>query len=84
MSTARFVDVHIGDAVQLRKPHACGSYDWTVVRLGADIGLTCDRCGHRILLARSVFERRLKSIMVHAQQGEADAEASRTDTRDAQ
>ena len=58
MSTAKFVEVHVGDVVRLRKPHPCGGTDWTVVRLGADIGLHCVRCQHRIMLARSVFERR--------------------------
>ena len=62
MSTAKFIEVHIGDAARLRKPHPCGGYDWTVVRVGADIGLTCTTCGHRVMLARSVFERRLKSL----------------------
>ncbi|NJN54991.1 MAG: DUF951 family protein, partial [Anaerolineae bacterium] len=35
-----FVEVHIGDVVRLRKPHPCGGYEWRVVRLGADIGLS--------------------------------------------
>ena len=63
MSTARFVEVHVGDVVRLRKPHPCGGTDWTVVRLGADIGLHCERCQHRVLLPRSLFERRLKSFL---------------------
>jgi len=66
MSTAKFIEVHVGDVVSLRKPHACGGTDWTIVRLGADIGLRCDHCEHRILLARSVFERRLKAFLSHA------------------
>jgi len=66
MSTAKFVEVHIGDVVRLRKPHPCGGYDWTIVRLGADIGLRCSTCQHRVMLARSVFERRLKSFISHA------------------
>ena len=66
MSTAKFVEVHVGDVVRLRKPHPCGGTDWTIVRLGADIGLRCDRCQHRIMLPRGVFERRLKAILVRA------------------
>jgi hypothetical protein len=31
-----------------------------VTRLGADIGLRCLTCQHRVLLPRSQFERRLK------------------------
>ena len=48
------------DVVSLRKVHPCGSYQWQVVRLGADIGLRCLGCGRRILLERSVLERRLQ------------------------
>jgi hypothetical protein len=66
MSTAKFVEVHVGDVVRLRKQHACGGTDWTVVRLGADIGLRCSKCEHRVLLPRSQFERRLKTFLSHA------------------
>jgi hypothetical protein len=66
MSTAKFVEVNVGDEVRLRKTHACGGTDWSVVRLGADIGLRCATCSHRILLPRSQFERRLKSFLSRA------------------
>lgn len=57
------VDFQMDDIVRLRKPHPCGSYDWRVVRLGADIGLRCLKCQHRVLLPRSVLERRLKMFV---------------------
>jgi hypothetical protein len=66
MSTAKFVEVHIGDVVRLRKEHPCGGTDWSVVRLGADIGLRCSTCQHRVLLSRSLFERRLKAFLSRA------------------
>ena len=50
----------MGDVVQLRKPHPCGSFEWEVVRLGADIGLRCRTCGRRVLLERRTLEKRLK------------------------
>jgi hypothetical protein len=53
----------IGDVVRLRKPHPCGSHDWTVVRLGADIGLRCHGCNRRVLLARRELEKRLKAFV---------------------
>ncbi len=49
----------IGDRLELRRPHPCGSRTWQVVRLGADIGLRCEGCAHRVLLARRDVERRL-------------------------
>jgi len=39
-------DIQLNDRVHLRKPHPCGSYEWIVVRLGADIGLECLGCHH--------------------------------------
>jgi hypothetical protein len=52
------VDLRIGDRIALRKAHPCGSHDWLVTRLGADIGLSCEGCGHRILMDRLDVERR--------------------------
>ena len=62
----KFVPLALNDRIRLRKPHPCGSYDWLVVRLGADIGLKCEGCGRRVLLPRSEVERRLKQILAHA------------------
>lgn len=50
----------IGDRVQLRKKHPCGSDEWQVVRLGTDIGLQCAGCGRRILLPRSQLKKQMK------------------------
>lgn len=52
------VDLRIGDVLRLRRQHPCGSQEWRVVRLGADIGLVCAGCGHRILMDRLDVERR--------------------------
>lgn len=56
------VTVAVGDQARLRKPHPCGSYDWQVTRIGADIGLRCLGCGRKILLPRDEFERRVREI----------------------
>lgn len=52
------VDLRIGDRISLRKAHPCGSHEWRVTRIGADIGLVCEGCGHRILMDRLDVERR--------------------------
>ena len=57
------LEIRMDDIVKLRKPHPCGSDEWRVVRLGADIGLTCQGCGRRIMLARSVLQRRMKGFV---------------------
>ncbi|HSF83344.1 MAG TPA: DUF951 domain-containing protein [Anaerolineales bacterium] len=56
-------ELNYNDVVRLRKPHPCGSYEWKIVRLGADIGLQCLRCERRVLLTRRELARRLKSIL---------------------
>ncbi len=53
-------DLQLNDHLRLRKPHPCGSYEWTVIRLGADIGLECQLCKHRVMLTRRELARRLK------------------------
>ena len=57
------MEIKLGDVIRLKKKHPCGSYEWQVVRLGADIGMKCLKCRHRVLLARSVFERRVKEFI---------------------
>ncbi|MEW5989574.1 MAG: DUF951 domain-containing protein [Chloroflexota bacterium] len=52
----------LGDVVKLRKKHPCGSDEWKVVRLGADIGLVCQGCQRRVLLPRSTLLKRMKSL----------------------
>jgi hypothetical protein len=52
------VDLRLGDVIRLRRAHPCGSHTWRVTRLGADIGLACVGCAHRILMDRLDVERR--------------------------
>jgi hypothetical protein len=63
MAPIKITPINIGDVVRLRKPHPCGGYEWAVMRIGADIGLKCQTCGHRVLLTRREFERRLAKVV---------------------
>jgi hypothetical protein len=56
------LDIKLGDIVRLKKKHPCGSYDWEIVRLGADIGLKCRICNRRVILERRILERRVKTV----------------------
>ncbi len=67
------LQVYIDDVVRLRKPHPCGSFEWTVVRLGADIGLRCHGCSRKVLLPRRELERRLKTFVSRGPGFEQDA-----------
>jgi len=53
----------LGDVVQMKKPHACGSNEWTVIRVGADVKIKCDACGRIVMLDRADFVRMGKKIL---------------------
>jgi hypothetical protein len=64
-------DIQVDDLVRLRKPHPCGSFEWRVVRIGADIGIKCQVCGRRVLMNRRTFKKRLKAV-IRRSAGEAE------------
>ena len=66
------MDLRLGDVVRLKKQHPCGSFEWEITRLGADIGLRCQGCGRRVMLARSKVEKRIKSVARPASDGFAN------------
>lgn len=53
----------LGDVVRLKKPHPCGSYEWEITRMGADIKIRCCKCNRQVMLPRSKFEKRIKQII---------------------
>ncbi|MEN8614915.1 DUF951 domain-containing protein [Dehalogenimonas sp. THU2] len=57
------IDFRLNDTLRLRKPHACGGYEWKVYRLGGDIGIICLTCQRRLLVPRSDLEKRLKTFV---------------------
>ncbi len=74
--------LYLGDVVRLRKPHPCGAFDWTIVRLGADIGLRCHGCNHRVLLTRRTLEKRLKTFLSRGPEGSEDTAPNTPATSD--
>lgn len=60
----------LGDLVQMRKTHPCGSDRWTVIRVGADIKIKCTGCGRIVMLERSEFLKRMKKLISRAPEGQ--------------
>ena len=54
---------YLGVIVQMKKQHPCGSYEWEVLRLGADIKIKCVGCGRLVMLPRSKFQKGVKKII---------------------
>jgi hypothetical protein len=53
----------LGDLVEMKKPHPCGSKIWKVVRTGADIRIQCQGCSHQVMIPRSKFEKNMKKVV---------------------
>ncbi|HJB56373.1 MAG TPA: DUF951 domain-containing protein [Candidatus Flavonifractor intestinipullorum] len=56
------MDVRVGDVLELKKDHPCGSREWLVLRVGMDFRLRCRGCGHELMLPRSKVEKNIKKI----------------------
>lgn len=56
------MDIKVGNIVRLKKKHPCGSFEWEVLRIGADFRLKCTGCGHQIMIARKLVEKNVKEI----------------------
>ena len=56
------VEIKLGDKLYFKKVHPCGSYEWEVVRMGADIGIRCLKCRRKVVLTRSAVERKVKTV----------------------
>ena len=57
------MEYNIGDIVEFKKPHPCGTNEWEIVRLGADIKIKCINCGRMIMMPRIDFNKKLKKIV---------------------
>ena len=53
----------LGDLVQMRKTHPCGSDKWTVIRVGADIKIRCSGCSRIVMMDRADFVKRRKKVL---------------------
>lgn len=68
-------DIFLGDVIQTRKLHPCGSDTWVVIRTGADIKIKCQGCGRIVMLDRAVFLKRRKKVLERtAEPAETQAE----------
>lgn len=54
---------YLGDIVEMKKQHPCGSNEWEVIRIGADIKIKCCNCSRIVMIPRSKFEKDVKKII---------------------
>ena len=56
------MEINVGDIVKLKKQHPCGSFEWEMLRSGADFRLKCTGCGHQVMVPRTKLEKSVREI----------------------
>ncbi len=57
------MDIQVGDVLELKKVHPCGSKRWQVLRVGMDFRLRCEGCGHELMIPRVKAEHSTKKVI---------------------
>ena len=52
----------VDDILTLKKKHPCGSYDWKVIRTGADVKIECLGCNRIVMIDRPTLLKRIKKV----------------------
>ncbi len=56
-------EYQLGSIVVMKKQHPCGTNEWEITRVGADIKIKCIACGRNIMLPRIEFNKKLKKVL---------------------
>ena len=57
------LDYKLGSIVIMKKPHPCGTNEWEITRIGADIKIKCNNCGRTIMMSSLDFNKKLKKVV---------------------
>ena len=55
----------LNSIVTMKKAHPCGSNEWEIIRVGADIKIKCLNWGRSIMLPRIEFNKKIKKIVTY-------------------
>lgn len=59
----QILKICVGDILELKKPHPCGNRHFKVLRVGSDVRIVCQGCGHDMTLERVKLEKAVKHVM---------------------
>lgn len=62
------MEYKIGDIVELKKQHPCGSRTWEITRIGVDFKLKCLGCNHVIVIERPKALKMIKKKIQNAEE----------------
>jgi hypothetical protein len=58
-----FVDISVGDRVEMKKQHPCGCKTFEILRVGMDFKIKCEKCGREVMAPRAKIEKNIKKIL---------------------
>lgn len=58
----KIIPIHVGDILELKKPHPCGEKHFKVMRTGSEVRIVCTGCGRDMVLERLKLEKAVKSV----------------------
>lgn len=57
-------EFNLHDVVEMKKQHPCGTNAWKIIRMGADIRIKCEGCGHSVMIPRNEFSKKMKKVLL--------------------
>lgn len=57
------MDIKVGDVLEMKKTHPCGSAKMSVLRAGMDFRLRCEGCGHEFMVSRGKCEKNIRNVI---------------------
>ncbi|MBE6554809.1 MAG: DUF951 domain-containing protein [Ruminococcaceae bacterium] len=59
----QILKLFVNTKLELKKPHPCGSCQFTVLRVGSICRIVCDGCGRDMDIDRIKLERAVKRVL---------------------
>lgn len=58
-----FLNVNVSDRVEMKKQHPCGGNIFTILRIGMDFKIRCEKCGREVMVPRNKIEKNIRRII---------------------
>lgn len=59
----KIIPLAVGDRLNMKKKHPCGSDTMEVLRIGSDIRIRCVGCGRDLTLPRIRLEKNIRQVL---------------------
>jgi hypothetical protein len=53
----------INDVIVTKKKHVCGSDQWVVLRIGAEIKIKCMKCNREVMIFKADLDKKIKNVI---------------------